>query len=632
MATEEAFSKAFHANPAPMVISHPATGVFVDVNAQWATLVGYTRDEQVGRSSRELGLWVDWRVREQVVDELMRTGSVRDFPAQVRNRSGEVREVLWSAEMISHEGEEVMLSLLYDITDRLRAEAKLRASETRFRRLLQNSNDVVSVLDANGTRIFTAGPVERLLGYEPHEMTGISALDHVHPDDRAEAQTLIQTGLHLPGEVRRFEYRFRHKNGHWIALETIGTNLLHDPDVRGIVLNSRDITERNRLQDQLQHAMKMEAIGHLAGGVAHDFNNLLTAIGGNIDLARIAVARGKPIDDYLVEAGKTIKSAATLTRQLLSFSRGQIIEPKVVDLRTRVVETKSMLARLLGETIDLQLVVGDEANLVRIDPGQLEQILVNLAVNARDAMPKGGHLIIEVANLAADAHPGSRRTAGKCVLLRVSDNGHGMSREVKQRIFEPFFTTKPKGRGTGLGLATTFGIVSQAGGCIEVDSQEGQGTSFRIYFPMIEGQDEVRTDPGSKGALEGRETILLVEDDVSVRTMTVEMLEQMGYAVLQAGGGDEALVVLNQTQDSIDMLLTDIVMPGMSGRELAERLLAVRPTVKVLFTSGYTEDVIVQHGIFEHQFNFIAKPFTMQSLALKLREVLEACGRAGAAS
>jgi PAS domain S-box-containing protein len=299
MATEESFSKAFHANPAPMVVSHAATGVFVDVNAQWVKLVGYSREELIGSSSKDLGIFDDWSEREHLVDELKNRGSVRDYPMRARTKAGEIREVLWSAEMITYEGERVMLSLLYDVTDRLHVERTLRASEERLTRLMENSNDIVSILDERGVRTFTAGPIERILGYQPHEISGVFAFDHIHPDDRAQAEAAFRGGLGIPGEVRRFEYRFRHKNGNWISIETIGANLLHDPVVHGIVLNSRDVTERNRLQDQLQQAMKMEAIGRLAGGVAHDFNNLLTAIGGNVELARMRLAKPELADEYL---------------------------------------------------------------------------------------------------------------------------------------------------------------------------------------------------------------------------------------------------------------------------------------------------------------------------------------------
>ena len=625
MATEESFSKAFHANPAPMALSYPSSGEFIDVNEQWVRLVGHAREELIGRSSTELGIFEDWSKRDHLVHALKTNGSVRDFQIRARTKTGEIREVLWSAEMITHQGAEVMLSLLYDITERLRVEERLRASEERFKRLVQNSNDIVSLLDERGVRTFTAGPSERILGYETHELTGVSAFDHIHPDDRAQAETIFRGGLSHPGEVRRFEYRFGHKNGSWIVIETIGVNLLHDPAVHGIVLNSRDVTERNRMQSQLQQAMKMEAIGRLAGGVAHDFNNLLTAIGGNVELARMEPL-APVLDDYLGEIQRAVKSAVSLTRQLLSFSRRQVIEDRVIHLGNLVNETKNMLARLLGEDVDLCVAMADGLGLVRLDPGQLEQILVNLAVNARDAMPNGGRLIIEGSKVDLDenyvaTHP--QAAAGKYVQLSVSDTGQGMSLDVKQRIFEPFFTTKPKGRGTGLGLATTFGIVKQAGGSIEVYSELGMGTTFKIYLPRADSRSEVHVETRDSQALQGNETVLLVEDDASVRVMTCNMLRHLGYEVLQARSGQEALAMMSQHAGTIDLLLTDVVMPGMNGRELADQLKRHRPQTTVLFTSGYAEDVIVHHGIVDQDVNFIPKPFTMQSLGVKLREVLD---------
>jgi len=629
MATEESFSKAFHANPGPMVLSYPDSGKLIDVNEQWVKLIGYAREELIGRSSKELGIFEDWSERAHLVNELKIKGTVRNFPIGTRTKTGEIRKVLWSAEMITHQGEEVMLSLLYDITERLRIEENLRASEERFKRLLQNSNDIVSLLDEHGVRTFTAGPSERILGYEAHELTGVSAFDHIHPDDRAQAEAIFRGGLSRPGEVRRFEYRFGHKNGNWIVIETIGADLLHDPVVHGIVLNSRDVTERNRMQVQLQQAMKMEAIGRLAGGVAHDFNNLLTAIGGNVELARMEPLE-PVLDDYLGEIQRAVKSAVSLTRQLLSFSRRQVIEDRVINLGNLVNETKNMLARLLGEDVDLRVAMAEGLGLVRLDPGQLEQILVNLAINARDAMPSGGRLILEGFNVDLDenyvaTHP--QVAAGKYVQLNVSDTGQGMSAEVKGKIFEPFFTTKPKGRGTGLGLATTFGIVKQTGGGIEVYSDLGVGTTFKIYLPRVDSRSEFHVETSDSQALQGHETVLLVEDDVSVRVMTYNMLRHMGYEVLQATGGLEALSMMAQYGGTIDLLLTDVVMPGMDGRELAEELRKHRPQTNVLFTSGYAEDVIVHHGIVDQDLNFIPKPFTMQSLGIKLREVLDGAKR-----
>jgi two-component system cell cycle sensor histidine kinase/response regulator CckA len=624
MATEESFSKAFHANPAPMVLSYPASGELIDVNEQWVRLIGYVREELIGRSSKELGIFEDWSKHDHLVHELKTNGSVRDFPIGARTKTGQIRQLLWSAEMIPQQGEKVMLSLFYDITERLHAEATLRASEERFKRLLQNSNDIVSLLDERGIRTFTAGPCERILGYEAHELTGVPAFDPIHPDDRAQAEAIFRGGLSHPGEIRRFEYRFRHKSGNWIVMETIGVNLLHDPVVHGIVLNSRDVTERKRMQEQLQQAMKMEAIGRLAGGVAHDFNNLLTAIGGNVELARMEPLEPL-LDEYLGEIQQAVTSAVALTRQLLSFSRRQVIEDKVINLCDLVNKTKTMLARLLGEDVDLRVTMAEGLGLVRLDPGQLEQVLVNLAINARDAMPKGGRLIIEGSNVDLDetyaaTHP--QVAAGKYVQLSVSDTGQGMSFQVKHQIFEPFFTTKPKGRGTGLGLATTFGIVKQAGGSIEVYSELGMGTTFKIYLPRVDSRSEVHVETRDSQALQGTETVLLVEDDASVRVMTFNMLRHMGYEVLQARSGQEALAMMDQYDGTIDLLLTDVVMPGMNGHELAEQLLRLRPQTTVLFTSGYAEDVIVHHGIVDQDLNFIPKPFAMQSLGFKLRQVL----------
>jgi two-component system cell cycle sensor histidine kinase/response regulator CckA len=629
MVTEESFSKAFHANPAPMVVSYPATGEFIDVNEQWVNLVGYAREELIGRTSLDLGIFEDWSEREHLIHDLNTHGSVRGFQIRARTKTGEIREVLWSAEVITHQGERVMLSLLYDITERLRVEKTLRASEERFKRLLQNSNDIVSLLDGRGVRTFTAGPSERILGYEAHELIGVFAFDHIHPDDRAQAQAVFRGGLSHPGEVRRFEYRFRHKNGNWIVMETIGVNLLHDPVVQGIVLNSRDVTERNRMQDQLQQAMKMEAIGRLAGGVAHDFNNLLTIIGGNVELAR-REALEPVLDDYLTEVHRAVRSAASLTQQLLSFARRQVIAAKVINLGDLVNETKGMLARLLGEDIELRIAMAEGLGLVRLDPGQLEQVLVNLAINARDAMPKGGRLSIEGSNVDLDEaytaiHPQS--AAGKFVQLRVSDTGQGMNSQVKERIFEPFFTTKSKGQGTGLGLATTFGIIKQAGGSIEVDSEPDMGTTFKVYLPRVDDPSEIPVDTRDSQALQGNETVLLVEDNAGVRTMTFNALRLLGYKVLQACSGQAALSMMDQYDGTIDLLLTDVVMPGMNGRELAEQLVKRHSKTTVLFTSGYAEDVIVHHGIVDQDLNFLPKPFTMQSLGIKLREILDGAKR-----
>jgi PAS domain S-box-containing protein len=386
------------------------------------------------------------------------------------------------------------------------------------------------------------------------------------------------------------------------------------------------LADHARLQDQLQQAMKMEAVGRLAGGVAHDFNNLLMAIFGNVDLARLGLLAGDPRRRHIDEIAKAAERAASLTRQLLAFSRRQIIEPRALNLNELVANVQKMLSRLIGEDIELETALDKGLATVKVDAGQFEQVLANLAVNARDAMPRGGRLLIQTSNAELDQgqclpHPQLR--PGRFVRLAVSDTGVGMSDDVKRRIFEPFFTTKPMGRGTGLGLATIFGAVKQAGGAIEVDSEIGRGTRFSVYLPAIDGPAEPLTlEPLTTDLPGGRETILLVEDDEGVRLSTRETLGRLGYSVLAAADGEQALDLAATPGQRIDLLFTDVVMPGLNGRELAERLLALQPDIKVMFTSGYAEEVTLRHGVVDEELAFIAKPYSVQALARKLRDVL----------
>jgi signal transduction histidine kinase/ActR/RegA family two-component response regulator len=405
-----------------------------------------------------------------------------------------------------------------------------------------------------------------------------------------------------------------------------GSTLWH-----GIIIDvtARKLAEEQseRLQAQLQQAMKMEAIGRLAGGIAHDFNNLLTAIIGNASLASHELHSKELVLESLIEIGRAAESAAALTRQLLAFSRKQLVEPKVLDPNVLIRSLKKMLSRLIGENIELTTRLEPNLGAIKIDPGQFEQILVNLAVNARDSMPNGGRLLIETANveLSEEQCKGYDSThPGPYVMLSVSDTGLGIDEDVKAHLFEPFFTTKPQGKGTGLGLATTLGVVKQAGGRIEVYSERNIGTVFKIYLPRVEEaihppdleREQVEQMPG------GRETILLVEDQEVVRKLAHKLLTRLGYDVIQARDGITALSALEQHVGPLDLLLTDVVMPSMSGSELAARVLALRPEIKVLFTSGYTENAISHHGILDAGVNFIAKPYVPHALAQKIRQVL----------
>jgi signal transduction histidine kinase/CheY-like chemotaxis protein len=393
-----------------------------------------------------------------------------------------------------------------------------------------------------------------------------------------------------------------------------------------VVEIGRDVTEHRKLEEQVRQAQKMESVGRLAGGVAHDFNNLLTVITGYSELLLQKIGNESPMRGQVEEIKRAGEQAASLTQQLLAFSRKQIIEPKVVHLDGLVAEMHKMLTRLIGENIALQATTGKSLGSVKVDPGRFQQILMNLVVNARDSMPDGGKIVIETANVDLDegycaVHPYVK--PGRYVMVAVSDTGKGMSEEVKAHIFEPFFTTKGMGSGTGLGLATTYGAVHQAGGSIEVYSEVGIGTTLRIYLPRIEEEalkpekvDRPTDLPG------GTETVLIVEDEGTLRNLCVQILKQLGYRVLQARNGTEAIAVAQGYGERIDLLLTDVVMPGMNGADLATQLVLHHREMRVLFTSGYTEDVISHHGVLAEGVSFIGKPYTPSALARKVREVI----------
>ena len=397
----------------------------------------------------------------------------------------------------------------------------------------------------------------------------------------------------------------------------------HGEPVRAVGI-SLNVTERHTLEQQYQQAQKMEAIGRLAGGVAHDFNNLLTVILGFCELLLADLNPDDPRQADITEIQKAGARAAGLTRQLLAFSRKEIIQPTLLDLNVIVADIRAMLARLIGEDVTIVLDLGAALAPVKADRGQVEQIVLNLAVNARDAMPKGGTLTIETANVELDEHYAKTHPAvkpGPYVVLTVTDTGTGMTPEVQARLFEPFFTTKEPGKGTGLGLATVYGIATQSGGSVTVDSEVGSGTSFRVYFPRADTAELVvaAPPPVARGRA-GIQTVLVVEDADGLRELTKRLLERQGYTVLLAANADEALHLFDE-HPSIDLLLTDVVMPGASGPELVKQLVEQRPTLKVIYMSGYTDEAIVHHGVLDPGIVFLHKPFSSESLGQKIREV-----------
>jgi two-component system cell cycle sensor histidine kinase/response regulator CckA len=515
-----------------------------------------------------------------------------------------------------------------DITERKRAEERLRESEERFRSLSEASLEGIMVHD-QGVILDANRAFAQLFGYgQPEELIGKNGPDLLlTPESRSRIRQRIQR--QGEGQIELTGVR---KDGTTFAMETESRPMKYrGRDAR--IVSFRDLTDRKRdeeekvkLQGQLQQAAKMEAVGRLAGGIAHDFNNILTVITGYSELLLQKIGKESPIQGELQEIKRAGDRAALMTQQLLAFSRKQIIEPKVMRLDRLVADVLAMLARLIGEDIALQTITGKSLGSVKVDPGQFQQILMNLVVNARDAMPGGGKIVIETANVELDAgycatHP--YVTPGRFVMLSVGDTGAGMSDEVKAHIFEPFFTTKEKGSGTGLGLATTYGAVKQSGGSIEVYSEVGIGTTFKIYLPRVEEEEKPAKDGSLVDLPGGAETVLLVEDEDTVRDLGVRILKDLGYRVMQARNGGEALAVAQKYGERIDLLLTDVVMPGMSGGELATQMVLLRPETKVLFTSGYTDDAIVHHGILDEGVSFIGKPYTPERLARKVREVLE---------
>ena len=514
--------------------------------------------------------------------------------------------------------------------DKRAAETALRVSEQRFRALVEQSWDAVALFGADGAILYGSPATTRLLGYDLAEFVGRNAFEFIHPDDQQGVVARLTEVMAQPRARVGVAARVRHKNGTWRHLEGVFTNLLDDPTVGAIVNNYRDVTERRNLEEQVILAQKMEAVGRLAGGVAHDFNNILTAIGGYADLLLADLPEQDRRRHDVEEIHRSAQRAAGLTQQLLAFSRRQVMQPKVVDLNALVTDIEKMLRRLIGEDVLFATVLHPRVGNVRADPGKLEQVIVNLAVNARDAMPDGGRLTIETQNVELDEsyvaeHPSV--APGCYVLLSVSDTGVGIDEETRAHIFEPFFTTKARGKGTGLGLATAYGIVNQTGGHIWPYSEPGRGTTMRVYLPRVDvPADPIeRPDGVAPEALRGRETILLVEDEAPVRSVTRQLLERNGYTVFEAADGPTALGLVGGANGEVpfDLLLTDVVMPGMSGRELADHLQVSRPHLTVLFMSGYTDDAIVRHGMLERGLAYLEKPFRPPALLRKVRDALD---------
>jgi two-component system cell cycle sensor histidine kinase/response regulator CckA len=607
-------------------------GEIVDANQSMLNLFGYSREEIIGLNARRTYVYPEDRKKFQ--QEIEREGYVRDYEIKLRKKDGTEMECLLTAtvrwddrNIAGYQG------IIRDISEHKRSEEALLESEERYRTAIEHSNDGV-IIDRGGQHLFVNQKLVEMFGYDKaEEIVGKPLSVIVHPDDLKRVKEIAlrrQKGEVVPS---RYEFKGIRKNGELIDTEVSATKTIYRGEVVSLIY-LRDITERKRaekemgaLQEQLRQSQKMEAIGRLAGGIAHDFNNLLTVIKGYSQLSYIELKEGDPLRGNIDEIQNATERAASLTQQLLAFSRRQVMEMKILDLNTLLRDLDKMLRRVIGEDIELVTLLAEDLGRIKADPGQIQQVIMNLAVNSRDAMPNGGKLTIETANVELDESYARSHVdvkPGRYVMFSVSDTGVGMTPEVRERIFEPFFTTKEKGKGTGLGLSTAYGIVKQSGGNIWVYSEPGKGTTFKIYLQRgDEPLEELREKMIGEELPCGKETVLVVEDEEKVRKLIVEILARQGYRVLEASDADEALLIHEKHDGPIHLTLVDVVMPGMSGSELAKRLASLNPKMRILYMSGYTDNTIVHHGVLEKGVNYIQKPFTMEGLARKVREVLD---------
>ncbi len=622
--SEEMFSKVFQASPGLFAISKPEDGSHYDVNETWIKVLGYSREEALSHSALELGVWADPRDRARFVDRLRKDRSVRGFEAKFRTKSGDTLDFLVSGEYAEVGGEPQLLVVSQDITELKKSEQELRESEERFRSIVENSPSVITLKDIEGRFRLVNSRFEDRHQVSAADVIGKTTHD-VYPPEFADAMESLDKEVIVSGAVCERELDLTFNDG---SLRTVVVNKFPVPDAEGKVIGvgtiSTDVTEHRLAEEQLRQAHRMEAVGQLTGGVAHDFNNLLAVIMGNAEL----LGERLGADDELVESiMRAASRGADLTQRLLAFSRRQPLRPRATDLRELVDGMGELLRRTLGETIKIEIMAPPDPCLVQIDPGQLENAVLNLAINARDAMPTGGRLDIKSAEATRSddyfsTHP--NLDPDHYIVLEISDTGTGMAPDVMARAVEPFFTTKDVGEGTGLGLSMVHGFAMQSGGELVILSEEGRGTTTKLYLPRASGEVDPAAARIAVDAKGGKgETVLVVEDDSDVRELAKTALESLGYRVRTAADAQAGLAAL-EAAPRIDLLFSDVVLPGaMSGPELAREATRRFPDLKVLFMSGYVEGALHAGTSLRDDADLLTKPFRKRDLARRVRAVLD---------
>jgi PAS domain S-box-containing protein len=610
------------------IVGKSLNGKIESWNAGAERLYGYAASEAIGQPVSILIPPVQHDELPEILERLKRDERIQHYETvRVRKDGRRINVSVSISPLKDTEGKIIGASAIArDVTERKRVEAQLQKSEAQFRSLVHDAPYGIYRVTQDGRLLHVNPALVMMLGYDSEEelmRLNVEKDIYRHPQIR---QRLLKEHAHKD-DFRALEAEWRRKDGKFITVRMTGHPVLEkDNSLSYFEVFAEDITERRSLERQLLQAQKMEAIGRLAGGIAHDFNNLLSVILGHSDILEQQVGSNGRLRKSVEATRTAAERAAALTMQLLAFSRKQVIEPTVIDLNTSVTEIQKMLHRVIGEDIELAIRLEPDLGYVKADPGQLGQVLMNLAVNSRDAMPSGGKLAIETANVELDntyvrQHLGAR--PGRFVMLAVSDTGIGMDSDTLSHIFEPFFTTKDPGKGTGLGLSMVYGIVKQNNGYIMAYSEPGRGTTFKIYFPRT--ADSLAASQKTRKEIQGgSETILIVEDELALRELTCLLLQEAGYTVLESSGVEDAITTAKDSDRKIDLLLTDIVMPRMDGRELANQLVALRPNLKILYMSGYTDDVIVNRGTLTQGAKLVQKPFTKSTLLQKVRETLDA--------